>query len=56
VAFVASCEPRFLRPLYLLEARLTRTRLAIIDGADHALIWARPEDLVRVVDEFLEPS
>jgi 3-oxoadipate enol-lactonase len=30
------------------------SRLVTIDGGDHALIWARPGDLVKVIDEFLD--
>jgi hypothetical protein len=30
------------------------SQLVIIDGANHALIWTRSDELVRVTDEFLE--
>jgi pimeloyl-ACP methyl ester carboxylesterase len=30
------------------------SRLVIIDGADHALIWTHLEELLRVTDEFLD--
>lgn len=29
------------------------SQLVVIDGADHALIWTHPDELVRVTDEFL---
>jgi hypothetical protein len=32
---------------------ISGSRLVMIDGADHALIWAHSEELVRVTDEFL---
>jgi pimeloyl-ACP methyl ester carboxylesterase len=38
----------------MLHDGIAGSQLAIIEGGDHALIWARPEELVRVVDEFLE--
>jgi pimeloyl-ACP methyl ester carboxylesterase len=37
----------------MLHDGITGSWLIIIDGADHALIWARPDELVRVIDEFL---
>ena len=37
----------------MLHDGITGSRLVIVDGGDHALIWARPGELVRVVDEFL---
>jgi 3-oxoadipate enol-lactonase len=36
-----------------LHQGITGSRLVIIDGADHALIWDRPHELVRVTEEFL---
>jgi 3-oxoadipate enol-lactonase len=30
------------------------SQLAIVDGADHALIWTHTDELLRVVDGFLE--
>jgi pimeloyl-ACP methyl ester carboxylesterase len=36
-----------------LNAGIAGSRLVIIDGADHALVWARPEALVGAVNEFL---
>ena len=37
----------------MLHNSITGSELVIINGADHALIWARPDELVSVVDEFL---
>ena len=37
----------------MLHDGITGSKLVIIDGADHALIWARADELVRVIDEFL---
>ena len=37
----------------MLHDGITGSKLVIIDGADHALIWARPNELVQVIDEFL---
>jgi 3-oxoadipate enol-lactonase len=37
----------------MLHDGITGSKLVIIDGADHALIWARANELVRVIDEFL---
>jgi 3-oxoadipate enol-lactonase len=38
----------------MLHAGSADSRLAIIDGADHALIWSHPDALVRAVDKFLD--
>jgi pimeloyl-ACP methyl ester carboxylesterase len=38
----------------VLHDGITSSQLVVIDGADHALVWARPDELVRVADEFLE--
>jgi len=38
----------------MLHNGIAGSRLVIIDDADHALIWARPDELVRVTGEFLE--
>jgi pimeloyl-ACP methyl ester carboxylesterase len=38
----------------MLHEGIRGSRLVTIDGGDHALIWARPGELVRVVDEFLD--
>ncbi len=38
----------------MLHDGITGSRLVVVEDADHALIWARPDELVRVVDEFLE--
>lgn len=37
----------------MLHDGITGSRLVIIDGADHALIWTDPDKLARVTDEFL---
>jgi pimeloyl-ACP methyl ester carboxylesterase len=38
----------------MLHDGIAGSRLTVIDGADHALVWARPDDLTRQVDGFLE--
>jgi len=38
----------------MLHDGITGSQLVIVAGADHALIWARPDQLVSVVDEFLD--
>jgi 3-oxoadipate enol-lactonase len=40
----------------MLHDGIAGSRLVVIDGADHALIWARPDALTAAVDEFLAPS
>jgi 3-oxoadipate enol-lactonase len=37
----------------MLHQGIVGSRLVIIDGADHALIWERPHELARVTEEFL---
>lgn len=37
----------------MLHDGIPGSQLVMIDGADHALIWTHPGELVRVVDEFL---
>ena len=37
----------------MLHQRVAGSRLVIVQGADHALIWERPDELVRVTEEFL---
>jgi TAP-like protein len=37
----------------MLHDGIAGSQLIIIDGADHALIWTRSDELVRVIDEFL---
>jgi len=37
----------------VLHEGITGSQLVIIDGANHALIWTRPNELVCVTDEFL---
>jgi pimeloyl-ACP methyl ester carboxylesterase len=38
----------------MLHEGIAGSRLVIIDGADHAIIWERPDELVRVTEEFLQ--
>jgi 3-oxoadipate enol-lactonase len=38
----------------MLHDGITGSQLVIVDGANHAVIWARPDEFVRVVDKFLE--
>jgi 3-oxoadipate enol-lactonase len=38
----------------MLHDGILGSRLVIIDGADHTLIWTHLDELVRVTDEFLE--
>jgi pimeloyl-ACP methyl ester carboxylesterase len=38
----------------MLHSGIAGSQLAVIDSADHALIWAHPDELVRAVDRFLE--
>jgi pimeloyl-ACP methyl ester carboxylesterase len=37
----------------MLRDGIIGSQLVIIDGAEHALIWARPDEFVRVVEKFL---
>jgi pimeloyl-ACP methyl ester carboxylesterase len=37
----------------MLQDGIAGSRLVLIDGANHALIWTHPDDLVRVTEEFL---
>lgn len=37
----------------MLHDGIAGSRLVVIEGADHALVWARPAELVRVTEEFL---
>jgi pimeloyl-ACP methyl ester carboxylesterase len=38
----------------MLHEGIAGSTLAVIDGADHALIWARTDDFVRLVDQFVD--
>jgi 3-oxoadipate enol-lactonase len=42
-----------LRHAKVLHDGITGSQLVIFDGANHALIWTRPHELVQVTDEFL---
>jgi len=37
----------------MLHQGIAGSRLVIAQGADHALIWERPDELVRLTEEFL---
>ena len=37
----------------MLHDGITGSQLVIIDGANHALIWTRPDEFVRATEEFL---
>ncbi len=37
----------------LLHSGIAGSQLKVMDGADHALIWAQTEEFVRIVDEFI---
>jgi 3-oxoadipate enol-lactonase len=38
----------------MLHDGIPGSQLVMIDGADHTLIWMHSDELMRVVDEFLE--
>ncbi len=38
----------------MLHDGIAGSQLVVIDGANHALIWMRPDELVRVTERFLE--
>jgi len=38
---------------HMLHDGIVGSKLVVIDGADHALIWARPGEFLRAVDAFL---
>ena len=38
----------------MLHQGIAGSSLAVLAGADHALIWARPQEFERMVDEFLD--
>ena len=40
----------------MLHEGIAGSALSIVDGADHALIWERPDEFVRVVENFLTGS
>jgi len=37
----------------MLHEGISGSKLVIIDGADHALIWTRPDEFVQITEEFL---
>jgi pimeloyl-ACP methyl ester carboxylesterase len=39
----------------MLQHGIARSQLVVLDGADHALIWARPDELAQVTEQFLTP-
>jgi len=38
----------------MLHQGIAGSRLVIVESADHALIWERPDELVLVTEEFLD--
>jgi pimeloyl-ACP methyl ester carboxylesterase len=38
---------------HMLHAGISGARLVVIEGADHALLWVRPEQFVAIIGEFL---
>jgi pimeloyl-ACP methyl ester carboxylesterase len=38
----------------MLHDGIAGSRLVIIDGAGHTLIWTNPDELIRVTDKFLD--
>lgn len=38
----------------MLHAGIAGSKLIVIENADHALIWARPNEFLQAVDQFLE--
>ena len=39
---------------HMLHDGIPGSQLVVIDGADHALIWTHTDELLRVIDGFLE--
>jgi 3-oxoadipate enol-lactonase len=37
----------------MLHDGIAGSRMVVVDGADHALVWTHPNELVRVTEEFL---
>ena len=40
----------------MLHAGIAGSELVIVEDADHALIWTRSGEFVRIVDDFLDRS
>jgi 3-oxoadipate enol-lactonase len=40
----------------MLHDGIAGSRLVVVDGAGHTLLWTHADELVRVVDGFLEPA
>jgi pimeloyl-ACP methyl ester carboxylesterase len=38
----------------MLRAGIPGAQLVVIDGADHALLWVRPDEFVGIIERFLE--
>jgi 3-oxoadipate enol-lactonase len=38
----------------MLHDGIAGSKLAVIEGADHALLWARPDQWLRIVSDFLD--
>jgi pimeloyl-ACP methyl ester carboxylesterase len=39
---------------YMLRDGIAGAKLVILDGADHALLWVRPEEFAGIIERFLE--
>jgi 3-oxoadipate enol-lactonase len=37
----------------MLHDGIAGSQLVVVDGTDHALLWERPDEFVRIVDKFL---
>jgi pimeloyl-ACP methyl ester carboxylesterase len=37
----------------MLTAGIPGSELVVVEGAGHTLIWTHPEQLVRIVEDFL---
>jgi len=40
----------------MLTNGITASRLVVVDDADHTLIWTHPNELARIVKDFLSPT
>jgi len=38
----------------MLHDGIAGSQLVLVDGTDHAILWERPDEFVRIVDEFLD--
>ena len=39
----------------MLHERIKNSRLIVVDGADHTLLWDRPGEFTRMVEDFVAP-